>query len=429
MSNSDLSGKIVFKIKLDKEIKKIVIHNDDINYNELLLMMQRIFSEKIKPNDEFTIKYTDEENDLITLSNDSDVLLALQNSKILKLTIFLNEEKESPEEINHGEIAKELQHIRLSIDKFLERFEKSLKLNQTQLKNEEASQLTSDMKGLVLNNGSSSTIKKDLHIEFDPLNRSNDQSLKHLQKNSRAETPDSVTNELSPSVKKTNVNPNGSVAGDLQHNAFSNMNIGGPQPTQINQSLPPMQNPNLPHFSNQDHLQQHNQFSANQQFNSQQQPPFSQAQQPLQQQNFPQTNQQQYYQSSSNPNLKAPIAQHPQGSSGIGFMSTPQYPNSNSQAGLTQSTAPIDPKVQQQIMYQQQQQQPPQFYQQQQQQQPVSNLGGQQQPQQQSSLPGQMAPNFQAGPQTPTGLNPYSKPPTASIVRPPSATIYQQGYR
>jgi hypothetical protein len=60
MNNSDLSGKIVFKVKLDKEIKKIVIHNDDINYNELLLMMQRIFSERIKPNDELTIKYTDE---------------------------------------------------------------------------------------------------------------------------------------------------------------------------------------------------------------------------------------------------------------------------------------------------------------------------------------------------------------------------------
>lgn len=84
----DLSGKIVFKVRLDKEIKKIVIHNDDINYNELLLMMQRIFSDKIKPNDEFAVKYTDEENDLITLSNDSDVLLAIQSSKILKLTIF-----------------------------------------------------------------------------------------------------------------------------------------------------------------------------------------------------------------------------------------------------------------------------------------------------------------------------------------------------
>jgi protein TFG len=88
MSISDLSGKIVFKVKLDKEIKKIVIHNDDINYNELLLMMQRIFSDKIKPNDDILMKYTDEENDLITLSNDSDVLLALQSSKILKLTLF-----------------------------------------------------------------------------------------------------------------------------------------------------------------------------------------------------------------------------------------------------------------------------------------------------------------------------------------------------
>jgi hypothetical protein len=56
----DLSGKIVFKVRLDKEIKKLVIHNDDINYNELLLMMQRIFSDKIKPLDEISIKYTDE---------------------------------------------------------------------------------------------------------------------------------------------------------------------------------------------------------------------------------------------------------------------------------------------------------------------------------------------------------------------------------
>jgi hypothetical protein len=60
MNNSDFSSQIVFKVRLDQEIKKIVIHNDEINYNELLLMMQRIFSDKIKVNDEFTIKYTDE---------------------------------------------------------------------------------------------------------------------------------------------------------------------------------------------------------------------------------------------------------------------------------------------------------------------------------------------------------------------------------
>ena len=62
MNSLDLSGKIIFKVKLEKEIKKIIIHNDEINYNELLLMIQRIFSDRIKPNDEFVIKYTDEGN-------------------------------------------------------------------------------------------------------------------------------------------------------------------------------------------------------------------------------------------------------------------------------------------------------------------------------------------------------------------------------
>jgi protein TFG len=60
MNSADFSSQIVFKVRLGQEIKKVVIHNDEINYNELLLMMQRIFSEKIKINDEFTIKYTDE---------------------------------------------------------------------------------------------------------------------------------------------------------------------------------------------------------------------------------------------------------------------------------------------------------------------------------------------------------------------------------
>ncbi len=104
----ELSGKVVFKIKLGKEIKKSIIHNEDITYNELLLMIQRIFSEKIKPNDEFSIKYTDDglilikiyiilkhfnlnffkENDLITLENDSDVSIAIKTCSIIKLTIF-----------------------------------------------------------------------------------------------------------------------------------------------------------------------------------------------------------------------------------------------------------------------------------------------------------------------------------------------------
>ena len=60
MSILDLNGKVVFKVKLGNEIKKIVIHNDELTFNELCLMMQRIFSEKIGKSDEFTLKYTDE---------------------------------------------------------------------------------------------------------------------------------------------------------------------------------------------------------------------------------------------------------------------------------------------------------------------------------------------------------------------------------
>jgi hypothetical protein len=42
----------------------------------------------------------------------------------------VKEDHEQKEEINHAEIAKELQNIRLSIDRFLEKFERSFKLNQ-----------------------------------------------------------------------------------------------------------------------------------------------------------------------------------------------------------------------------------------------------------------------------------------------------------
>lgn len=163
--------KLVFKVRLNSEIKKIVIHNDEINYNELLLMMQRIFADKIKTNDEFTVKYTDEENDLITLSNDSDVALALQNSqKSLKLTIFLkdDENKKADEDVKPIEVFKELASIRSSIDKFLDKFDKYLKLESNIHKLEELAKKTEAVKSL---EASSNSVGNELHKEFDPLNR------------------------------------------------------------------------------------------------------------------------------------------------------------------------------------------------------------------------------------------------------------------
>jgi len=41
----------------------------------------------------------------------------------------VKDDNEQKEEINHADVARELHHIRLSIDRFLEKFERSLKLN------------------------------------------------------------------------------------------------------------------------------------------------------------------------------------------------------------------------------------------------------------------------------------------------------------
>lgn len=60
MPSIDLSGKLIIKAQLGEDIRRIPIHNEDITYDELLLMMQRLFRGKIRPADEICIKYKDE---------------------------------------------------------------------------------------------------------------------------------------------------------------------------------------------------------------------------------------------------------------------------------------------------------------------------------------------------------------------------------
>ena len=59
-SQIDLSGKLIIKAQLGDDIRRIPIHNEDITYDELLLMMQRLFRGKIKNTDDVLIKYKDE---------------------------------------------------------------------------------------------------------------------------------------------------------------------------------------------------------------------------------------------------------------------------------------------------------------------------------------------------------------------------------
>lgn len=56
----DLGGKLIIKVQLGDDIRCIPIHNEDITYDELVLMMQRVFRSRLTSSDEVVIKYKDE---------------------------------------------------------------------------------------------------------------------------------------------------------------------------------------------------------------------------------------------------------------------------------------------------------------------------------------------------------------------------------
>ena len=86
----DLTGKLIIKATLGSDIRRIPIHNDDLTYDELILMMQRVYRGELAPEDDVTLKYKDEDGDLITIFDSSDLACAISYSKILKLTLFVN---------------------------------------------------------------------------------------------------------------------------------------------------------------------------------------------------------------------------------------------------------------------------------------------------------------------------------------------------
>ncbi|XP_066989341.1 protein TFG-like isoform X4 [Macrobrachium rosenbergii] len=114
-SGLDLSGKLIIKAQLGDDIRRIPIHNEDMTYDELILMMQRVFRCSLDPEDEITLKYKDEDGDLVTIFDTSDLSFAIQCSRILRLTILLSGNSKSkprrPDMTTYA-IKKELQEIR-----------------------------------------------------------------------------------------------------------------------------------------------------------------------------------------------------------------------------------------------------------------------------------------------------------------------------
>ena len=69
MNNLDLTGKLIIKATLGQNIRRIPIHNDDLTYDELVLMMQRVFRGSLDPGEELLLKYRDEDGDLVTITD------------------------------------------------------------------------------------------------------------------------------------------------------------------------------------------------------------------------------------------------------------------------------------------------------------------------------------------------------------------------
>lgn len=118
----DLSGKLIIKVQLGDDIRRIPIHNEDITYDELVLMMQRVYRGKLSTNDDIVIKYKDEDGDLITIFDSSDLTFAIQCSRILKITLFVNGVQ--PSSVGDVQsLRRELQMIRDHVNAMLDRIE------------------------------------------------------------------------------------------------------------------------------------------------------------------------------------------------------------------------------------------------------------------------------------------------------------------
>jgi len=121
MSNLDMTGKLIIKASLGDDIRRIPIHNDDLTYDELVLMMQRVFRGDLDPEEELLLKYKDEDGDLITIMDNSDLSFAIQYCRVLRLTIIVGVEDSQKKTGNAGkEVTKELREIRDRVNKLLD---------------------------------------------------------------------------------------------------------------------------------------------------------------------------------------------------------------------------------------------------------------------------------------------------------------------
>ena len=117
-----VAGQLIIKASVGDDIRRIPILNDDLTYDELILMMQRVFRGVLEANEELVLKYKDEDGDLVSLTDTNDLSHAINYSRVLRLTI-LQQNAPGSEKNNlvDTEVVKELRIIRDKVNNLLDK--------------------------------------------------------------------------------------------------------------------------------------------------------------------------------------------------------------------------------------------------------------------------------------------------------------------
>ncbi|KAL6729113.1 hypothetical protein Aduo_000198 [Ancylostoma duodenale] len=88
-TNNGQVAMTILKARFGSDVRRTMLHHaNDLTLNDLTLMLQRIF--KIGSAEAIVLKYKDSEGDLVTLADDSDLLLALQSEQNLKIDVSID---------------------------------------------------------------------------------------------------------------------------------------------------------------------------------------------------------------------------------------------------------------------------------------------------------------------------------------------------
>lgn len=124
-----VTGDIIVKCRFGTEIRRIPI-NQVPTYDELCLMMYRVFKKEITTPENIALKYMDNEGDMISLLDDIDITHAISISSLLKVTVYDKSvedklTKAAAQFTPNAEIRTSLVELRDKLNALIESFQKS----------------------------------------------------------------------------------------------------------------------------------------------------------------------------------------------------------------------------------------------------------------------------------------------------------------